>query len=448
MKKPKVNRRTVLRGAGAMMALPLLDAMSTASALAPSRVAASPVRMGFIFTPNGANMKYWTPEALGKLKTLPQSLSSLEKVKNDIMVLSGLAHRKGFANGDGPGDHARSSASFLTAEQAYKTSGANIKLGQSIDQFAADKIGGLTRFPSLELGCDYTRNSGTCDSGYSCAYVNNISWRTETTPMIKEIVPERVFQRLFGSTDEKISYEEAAKRKIMRKSILDSVKEDAKDLDKKLGLLDRRRLDEYMTGVREIERRVDFIPSTKTQSMKSPKMDIPKGIPRDFGTHIKLMGDMMVLAFQMDITRVSTFMLARAGSNRSYGKLGVSQGHHSISHHQKKEDNLSNIQKIDEYHVQQFAYIIEKMKSIKENDKTLLDNVMLMYGSGISDGNRHNHNELPIILAGRAGGTIKSGRHVRYPKDTPLADLFLAMLKRLDIPAKSFGDSKRRLALR
>ena len=378
--------------------------MSTASALAPSRMPAAPVRMGLIFTPNGANMKYWTPSDLGKLKQLPQTLASLDKVKKDIMVLSGLAQHHSRANGDGPGDHARASATFLTSMQAYKTSGANIKLGQSIDQFAADKIGDLTRFPSLELGCDYTRNSGTCDSGYSCAYVNNISWRTETTPMIKEIVPERVFQRLFGSTDEKISYEEAAKRKAMRKSILDAVKHDAKDLDKQLGTLDRRRLDEYMTGIRAIERRIDFIPSVKGKSIKPPKMDIPKGIPKDFGSHIKLMGDMMILAFQMDITRVSTFMLARAGSNRSYGNLGVSQGHHSISHHQRKEDNLANIQKIDEYHVQQLAYMIEKMKTIKENDKTLLDNVMLMYGSGISDGNRHNHNELPIILAGGGGG--------------------------------------------
>ncbi len=447
MKKSQITRRTVLRGAGTMMALPLLEAMSTASALTPSKLAPAPVRMGFMFMPNGARMEHWTPKEMGEIKKLPQTLAGLNPFKKDINIISGLAHAKARANGDGGGDHARSSASFLTAVQAYKTGGADIKIGQSIDQFAADKIGGLTRLPSLELGCDFTRNTGSCDTGYSCAYSNNISWRTESTPMIKEIIPQNAFQRLFGSSNEKETRKQAAKRNALRKSVLDAVKEDIKDLNKQLGTNDKHRLGEYLAGVRAIERRITFITKEGSKAIKPPQVNIPKGIPKDFGQHVKLMGDIMVLAFQMDITRISTFMLARAGSNRSYPTLGVAQGHHSISHHQNKAQNMKNVQKIDQYHVQLFSHILKKMKSVKENDKTLLDNVMLLYGSGISDGARHTHHDLPIILAGGAGGAIKTGRHIRFEKETPLANLYLAMLGQMNIPAKAFGDSTRKLKL-
>jgi hypothetical protein len=429
---------------GASLALPWLEAMTPTvfAAGATKQIAKStPRRMAFFYVPNGVHMQAWTPKAEGKNFELPSTLKSLEPYKQSLLVLSGLAQTKAFANGDGPGDHARSLASFLTGTQALKTDGANIRVGVSVDQVAAQAIGKQTRFASLELGIDRGPQSGNCDSGYSCAYSANISWRSATTPMAKEINPRLVFERLFAAD----GGANRAKRDQYRLSILDFVNEDAQRLRNRLGVSDQRKLEEYLTSVRDVEVRLARTESDQQESSKTPDYPRPSGIPKDYSEHVKLMFDLMALAFQGDVTRVSTFMFANEGSGRSYPFIGVPEGHHDLSHHGNDPKKHEKIQKINTFHIEHFAYFLNKLASIREGDGTVLDHSMMVYGSGIGDGNRHNHDDLPILFVGKGNGTIKTGRHVVYPGRTPLNNLYLSMLDRLEVKIPNLGDSNGRL---
>lgn len=442
MQEPKIHRRTVLRGLGCTIALPFMEAMAPLNAMAQS-VKNQPVRMAFMFVPNGISMPHWTPTNPGPLGDLPGVLAPLNEVKGSINVLTGLTQHNAFALGDGPGDHARSTATWLTGVHVKKTAGSDIECGISVDQVAASQIGMATRFSSLEIGCERGAVAGDCDSGYSCAYSSNVSWRSANTPNAKEVNPRLVFERLFGTgTDE--SPEARARREGYRRSILDFVLEDAGKLKGQLGKRDQQKLEEYLTGVREIEKRLQKV---ETDGLKRALAGVekPNGVPPDYGEHIRLMGDMMVLAFQADLTRIATFMFANDGSNRSYNMIGVSEGHHDMSHHGNEAYKLEQKRKIDIFHAQQLAYILKKMDSIKELDGSLLDNSMIVYGAGISDGNRHNHDDLPILMAGKAGGRLKTGQHLVYPNRTPMNNLFLSMLDRVGVKVENLGDSTGKL---
>jgi Protein of unknown function (DUF1552) len=443
MNSSHLERRTFLKGIGTAMGLPLLDAMLPGSAFAATGTRTAPVRMGFVFLPNGVIMDQFQPFGEGTNFKLAKTMKPLEKLKNDCLFITGLAQENGNAKGDGPGDHARSAGPFLTGAHPYKTSGANIKLGISVDQAAALQIGKRTRLPSLELGIERGRSAGNCDSGYSCAYSSNIAWKSENQPVAKEINPRLVFERLFGSDKDQDNAASRAKRNLYRKSILDLVAEDAKQLQQRLGKTDQRKMSEYFASVREIEQRIAR--AEEDAKRRKPNFKTPTGVPRDMTEHLRLMYDLMALALQTDTTRIVTFMAGNAGSNRSYKMVGVNEGWHSISHHRNDKKKKEQLQKIDEFHVTQFAYFLGKLKSVKEGSGTLLDNCAIVYGSGLSDGNRHSHYDLPIILAGKGGNTIKTGRHVVYDKWTPLNNLFLSLLDRVGAKYESIGDSKGRL---
>ena len=433
-----IDRRTVLKGFGATLALPFLESMMPSGVFAAS-APKSPIRTAFIFVPNGVNMEHWVP--IGS--EYPSALKPLESLKNCINVMSGLTQKNAFALGDGAGDHARSASAWLTGCHPRKTSGANIKVGVSIDQILAKELGDKPRFGSLELGCERGGLAGDCDSGYSCAYSNSISWRTESTPVAKEVNPRLVFERLFQSEDINETQQSRIERLAENKSILDFVMEDAKLLNKKLGTTDKMKLDEYMTGIREIERRISFVENQSKANNIQQFSNID--IPSDYGEHIRLMGDLMVLAFQTDTTRVSTFMFANEGSNRSYKSIGVSDGHHEMSHHQRNPEKLEALRKINTFHTTQLAYILNKMNSVSEGDKTLLENSMVLYGAGICDGDRHNHDDLPLLMAGKAGGKISSGKHLKFNNGTPMSNLFLSMADKLGVPQENIGDSTGKL---
>jgi hypothetical protein len=438
-------RRGFLRGLGTAVALPWLECMAPAlAAPAAASGAGHPRRMAFVYIPNGANMADWTPAALGADFELPATLKPLAAHRKDVLVLSGLAHDKARPNGDGPGDHARASATFLTGCQAKKTQGADIKVGASVDQVAAAKIGRATRFASLELGCDRGQQTGNCDSGYSCAYSFNISWRNESTPNPPETNPRLVFERLFSNGAGSESAERRARRELGQQSVLDFVLEDANRLKSQLGATDRRKLDEYLTAVREIEGRIE---RAERFVAEVPAERKPTGIPKEYEQHLRIMFDLMVLAFQTDATRVATFIMAHDGSNRPYPFIGVPDGHHDLSHHGGNEDKKAKIGRINQFHMTQFAYFVDRLKSVREGDGTLLDNCMVVYGSGIGDGNRHNHDNLPVLLAGKGGGTIETGRHVRAEKETPMTNLYLSMLDRVGVNVPRLGDSTGRLTL-
>jgi hypothetical protein len=448
-----ISRRTLLRGAGTLMALPLLDAMMPLSALAQTaKGKAAPKRIAFLFVPNGVNMKTWTPTTVGANYDLPTTLQPLKKMQKAINVMTGLTQKNAFALGDGGGDHARSAAAWLTGCHPRKTSGANIKAGISADQVAAQRIGKNTRFPSLELSIERGGMAGDCDSGYSCAYSHTISWRSETTPVAREVNPRLVFERLFGGAEEGETPEMRQQRIETDRSILDFVMDDAKALQKQLGVEDKRKLDEYFTSVREIEQRVQWADKAGKEGTSGVPggVAMPEGIPSDQAEHIRLMGDMMILAFQTDMTRICTFMFANEGSNRAYRKIGIAEGHHDLSHHGRSPEKLAKIQQINQFHTEQLAYILEKMQSIKEGNGTLLDNTLLVYGGGISDGDRHNHDDLPILLAGGANMGVKGGRHIKYNNGTPMTNLFLTMFDKVGIPADTIatlGDSTGRLQI-
>jgi hypothetical protein len=438
----RISRRAVLRGLGAAVALPALEAMSPLAALAgdESRL---PLRMAFMSFPNGVNNLHWFPRETGPNFVLPKTLAPLDPVRADVLVLSGLAHDKARANGDGPGDHARSSATLLTGCQARKTDGKDIRAGVSIDQLAAGRVGGRTRLASIELGCEKGAMAGNCDSGYSCAYSSSISWKSPTLPLPKEINPRAVFTRLFGDANQQAAERDRARQAMYRRSVLDLVLDDAKRLDQDLGLADRRKLEEYLEAVRAVEKQVQS--AERDEARRIPTMEAPEGIPAEFPAYVRLMLDLLVLAFQSDTTRIATFVLANEGSNRTFPWIEVRDGHHSLSHHGGNAEKLEKIQKIDQFYVEQYSYLVRKMKATPEGEGTLLDNAMLFYGGAIGDGNRHNHNELPVLLAGSAQKSIETGRHVRYPKDTPLCNLYLSMLDRVGVREERFGDSTGRL---
>ncbi len=439
----QISRRTALRGLGTALALPMLDVMAPAVRAATTSTAQAglPQRLAFLFIPNGVNLRHWTPDREGHGFDLKSILEPLRNVQEDINVLTGLTHDKGRANGDGPGDHARSASVFLTGAQPRKVSGGSIRSGVSADQLAARKLGEHTKFASIELGCEAGRNAGECDSGYSCAYSHNISWASPTTPMAKEVDPRLVFERLFGDQTP-AARRTRGERAFFRSSLLDYVSEDARRLQRKLGQLDQQKLDEYLSAVRSIEQRIERAESINQQIHPSVAgFSVPEGVPDEFDEHVRLMADMMVLAFQTDLTRVATCMFGRAGSNRSYRMIDVPDGHHDLSHHGENPEKLEKIRKINRFHVQQFAYFLERLKAISEGDGTLLDQCMIVYGSGLSDGNRHNNENLPVILAGRGGGTIRTGRHVRYREETPMTNLYMAMLQRVGAGVPSIGDS-------
>jgi hypothetical protein len=442
----RLSRRTVLRGLGVSVALPLLEAMRPASLLArpaDHEPKSPPLRMAFFYVPNGVHMPDWVPRSVGADFGLPALLEPLAAVKEDLLVLSGLSLNPARALGDGGGDHARAMASFLTGAHPRKTDGADLRAGVSVDQVAAQRIGRATRFPSLEIGCEGGKSAGECDHGYSCAYQSNLSWRSETTPVAKEINPRLVFDRLFGSPPDGNSGADVARGDRQKKSILDFIGADARQLRTVLGAADRRKLDEYLTGVRELEQRLAR--SRRALDVGVAKYPRPLGIPADYQEHLRLMGELLVLAFQSDLTRIATFVFANDGSNRSYRTAGVSDGHHDLSHHGGDIAKQEKIKRINQFHAAQLAHILGKLKGIPEGDGTLLDHCMIVYGSGISDGNSHSHDDLPILLAGKANGSIRTGRHIRYPSETPLTNLYVALLDRMGVKVDGFGDSTGRL---
>ena len=433
-----LSRRAMLRGLGTAVALPWLESMGSLTAWAagtPGKRTA-PNRLAFLYVPNGKDMAHWTPSAEGKLGDLPEILSPLAPVKNDLLVLSGLAADKARPHGDGGGDHARAMGAYLTGAQPRKTDGTDIRAGTSVDQLAASRIGEATRLPSLEIGCEASAMAGNCDSGYSCVYSSTMSWKSPTQPLPKEVNPRMVFDRLFGSA----GTAERAHRYASRKSVLDFIREDTRSLASKITYTDRQKLGEYFTSIREIEQRMDRV-AQMPAIQPPPGAQAPEGVPGDYAEHLKLMCDMMVLAFQSDITRVCTFVLANEGSNKNYPMLGVREGHHELSHHGHDAEKIRKIREINKFHVAQLAYLVGKLKSIREGDGTLLDHCMIAYGSGNSDGDRHNHDDLPLLLAGRGGGTIQTGRHVRVAKETPVANLWQSLLERMDVRVPFIGDS-------
>lgn len=436
------SRRQFLRGLGTLMALPTLESLSPRGFAAAVAKAAAPVRMAYLYIPNGVNVAEWFPEGEGTGYQLSKSLKVIEEHRADVSVVTGLAQDWASSHGNGGGDHARASATFLTGCQARKTAGADIRIGISVDQIAAQQIGHLTRLPSLELSTDGQRSAGRCDSGYSCAYQFNLSWRSENTPMPPEMDPRFVFERLFGLGAAAGRGPEAARRKQMQKSVMDAVLADAKSLQVRANAADRRKLDEYFTSVRDIELRIERAEKLTTQM---PDMPVPEGVPGSYQDHIRLMFDLLALAFQTDSTRIATFMLAHDGSNRSFSEIGVPDGHHSISHHQRNPDKLRKLGEIDRFYLKQFGYFLSKLKATKDGEGNLLDNSMIVYGGGISDGDRHNHNELPVILAGKAGGTFKPGRRIAMKEEVPMTNLYLSMLDRMGVKAERIGDSNGRL---
>jgi hypothetical protein len=433
---------------GAAVALPWLEAMSasaplissTASAAVRPAIEGPPVRMGFLYVPNGMHMPDWKPRGPSETEfELPKILQPLAAHRKQMNVITGLALDGAESHGDGGGDHARSVAAFLTGAHPRKTHGSEIRNGISVDQVAAQRIGHLTRLKSLELGTEDSASGGDCDTGYSCLYTSNISWRTATSPLGKEVDPAAVFERMFGAS--KGGAKAMAAREKKRKSVLDFVLSDAKRLSDDLGINDRRKFDEYLYAVRDIERRLQS--SNKLGKREEGVSDFPRpvGVPENYGEHVRLLLDMMTLAFQTDSTRIASFMFANAGSNRSYRNLAISEGHHNISHHGNAYDKQQKISKINQYHASLAAHLIDRLSRIPEGNGSLLDNCMILYGSGISDGNRHSHSDLPIALFGKGGGSIKTGRHIRVRAKTPLTNLYCSMLERVGAPVDKFSDS-------
>ncbi|HTS65376.1 MAG TPA: DUF1552 domain-containing protein [Candidatus Acidoferrales bacterium] len=429
-------RRSILRGIGAAIGLPFLDAMAPAFA-ASSVPGKPPVRMAFFYVPNGVIMDSWNTDYTGPLQSLPRALKALEPYKQDILQIGNLTHNTGRALLDGSGDHGRCCGSYLTGVQVKK-SVVEIKSSVSFDQIVAKEAGKQTRFPSLELGMDDARQAGECDTGYSCAYTNNLAWRSETQPLPPILNPRALFERMFG-TGRAMTAEQRAQQMKDRRSILDFVSEGTRQLESGLGPSDRRKLDEYLSSIREVERQLEV--AEKDNSQIDPHMDKPYGVPADFSEHFKLMSSMIAIAFQADLTRVVTFLITREGSQRPYREIGIADGHHPLTHHRNQAELMEKVRKINEYHVQQFAGFVEKMKSSREGDRSLLDNCMIVYGAGLSDGNAHLHEDLPTIIVGRGGNTIKSGRRIVARRETPMCNLFLSMMERMGVHMERFGDS-------
>lgn len=444
IERKSLSRRMVLRGIGTAVALPFLDSMVPAMA----KTTKPPVRMAFVYVPNGMDIRNWNLDYEGKLEQLSPIMKPMAAHRDEMTVLGNLTHNGGRALLDGAGDHGRCCGSYLTGVQPKKTV-VDIRAGVSFDQIVANKIGSQTRFPSLELGMEDSRQAGDCDSGYSCAYTNNLAWRSETQPLPPILDPRALFERLFGSGPV-LSPEAKARQTKYRRSILDFVSEDTKKLEGDLGPTDRRKLDEYLSSIREVERQLERAEKDNAQidpHKFNGALDKPYGVPADFAEHFKLMTDMMTIAFQADLTRVMTFLVTHEGTSRSYREIGISDGHHPLTHHRNQAELMEKVTAINTYHMTQFAGWIEKLKTLKEGDGRLLDNLMIVYGAGLSDGNKHNHEDLPTMLVGRGGNAFKSGRRIAYRKETPMCNLFLTMMDRMGVPVDKFGDSTGRADL-
>ncbi|MCW1914119.1 DUF1552 domain-containing protein [Luteolibacter sp. GHJ8] len=451
MNDAALNRRRFLRGMGALLALPSLEAFMprAMAASATGRAVATtasgaPLRMAFLYFPNGAIQSHWTAEGAGADFRLANTLEPLQALKHRVQVISGLEHLNADPGNDGAGDHARANGTFLTGVRVKKTAGSDIYAGISVDQIVAQNIGRGTRFASLEMSCDPHRKSGGCDSGYSCAYESNLAWRTPTSPLSPESNPRLIFERLFGSGNPGERGESLARRRAQQRSILDFVMEDAKAIQGQLTHRDKAKMDEYLTGIREIEQQIETAEGFK--DIPDPAMVTPDGIPRAYDDYIKLMFQMTALAFETDATRVATMLLARDGSNRSFPEIQVAEGHHSLSHHREDKDMIDKVTRIDRFYADRFAEFLAQLESKQDVDgKSILHNSMIVYGCGNSDGNRHTHSNLPVVLAGNGGGALNPGRHITH-KSTPMCNLYLNMLDSMGVPQmERFGDSTGRL---
>ena len=449
-----LSRRQFLRGVGACVALPVFDSLLRPAARAASAPLATsgmattptgaPLRMAFVYFPNGAHQNYWWPEGEGASFKLGKTMQPLLPLQRQIQVLGGLDHKNATAGNDGAGDHARANATFLTGARARKTDSTDIQVGVSVDQVVAQRVGHVTRFASLELSCDSIRKSGRCDSGYSCAYQYNLSWASPTTPMAPESNPRLVFERLFGAGAPGERQKNFQMRQATQRSLLDFVLEDAKSLQRQLGKTDQQKLDEYLTGVREIEQRIQR--AEGFGDLPDPHADTPLGIPSNYGDHMDLMYDLLAMAFETDSTRVSTLLLAGDGSNRAYPQIGIPEGHHYCSHHRNNEELMEKIGQIDLYYMERFARFLKKLDEKKDVDgRSILQNSMIVYGCGNSDGNRHTHDNLPIVLAGGGGGALTPGRHVKLG-GKPMSNLFLSLTDRMGVSGvERIGDSSGRI---
>ncbi len=442
-----LNRRRFLRGLGACVALPAFASLAPVSLLAAPSVreaVKAPTRMAFLYVPNGIIPSAWWPGEAGTNFELPATLQPLEKLRDKFQLISGLQDLSADPGPDGAGDHARAGGTFLTGVRIKKTAGSDIHAGVSIDQAVAQHIGHLTRFPSLELSCDSVRKAGDCDSGYSCAYAYNLAWRSANQPLSPEPNPRLVFERLFGTGSREERMSNLKRRQEEQHSILDFVMDDADAIQKKMSGRDRQKLDQYLTSVREIEQRIE---RAEQMPVNNPDADAPPGIPSDFGGHIELMFDMLLLAFQTDSTRVATMLIAAEGSNRTFTEIGIAEGHHNLTHHRNDPDLIAKVKQIDLWYAKHLANFLDKMEQAKDVDgQSLLHNSMIVYGSGNADGNRHTHSNLPILLAGNGGGTLQPGRYSKTDQ-TPLTNLFLGMADRMGVPALDrHGDSTGRLA--
>ena len=431
--KKALPRRTFLRGMGATVALPLLDAM-VPSMTAFARTAAAPVRrLGFVYMPMGCDLPRWTPPGEGRLAELSPSLQSLASVTDQLTVISNLELKNAY-----PGTHATSNAAFLSAAKAKWTESTDYYLGTTVDQIAAQQIGQQTLLPSLELSMDLLQTIGQCDNGYACVYQNNLSWSSPTTPLPAESHPRIVFERLFGEGGSAADRRAALQR---RASLLDWVRDDITRLQKDLGPEDRTRVGQYLDTVREVERRIQKAES-ETKDNALPDLDRPTGVPAAYADHAKLMFDLQVLALQADVTRVITFQLARETSNRTYPEIGVADPHHPLTHHGNDPEKIARMAKINAFHVSLFAYLVEKLKATPEGDGSLLDHTLYLYGSGMGNPNVHDHVNLPILVAGGGATGVKGGRHIKYSAPTPLANLHLTLLERVGVRMDAFADSK------
>lgn len=442
-----LSRRTILRGLGVSVALPFVDAMHPAFALPAVKKAMTPNRMAFLTVPNGiVTMSDWTPAGepgVTPLEVLPRLSNALTPYRNDLMMITGLASNNARALGDGPGDHARAGAAYLTGAHPKPTAGKDIQAGISIDQVVARKLEGQTRFGSLELGCEEGLQGGNCDNAYSCAYSNSLSWRSATTPNPPEIRPRAVFERMFGSVDDEKDPAKRARLANYRRSVLDMVLEDAQSLTQTLGGADRRKLDEYLSSIRDVETRIQHTEHAASRNV--PAAAPSASVPTDYAEHSHLMFDLLVLAFQTDQTRVATLLLGLEQSPRNYPEIGITEGHHGLTHHQGDKEKIEKVAQINLYHLKQFTYLLDKLKTTPDGDGMLIDHSMIVYGSALADGQRHQHDNLPVVLVGRGNGTLRPGRHIRYKTETPITNLFVSMADRMGIPLESFGDSNGRL---
>lgn len=447
------NRRTFLRGLGVCIALPTLESLAPVAKLmaAPAGAAAPlattstgmPLRLGFIAFANGSNYVRWLPKGEGRDYELNETFAPMQELKDHFQIVTHLAHDTANNWGDGPGDHARSGASFLTGCHAWKTLGSRLHLGISVDQIAARQVGHLTRIDSLQLGVEGTRLYGSCDTGYPCAYQYNISWASETLPLSPEPNPRLVFEKLFGSGTGAEREANLRLRLERRRSVLDFVLADVKRLNRSLGRNDKQKVEEYLDGVRKLEGQIE-----KSERFQLPDASIsqPNGIPDNHEEHVDLMYDLMAIAFQTDSTRVISYCVAPEGSNRPFPSLGIAEGHHFLTHHMGNQEKILKVAKIERWYMERFARFLRTLNSMKEADgRSVLDNSMIVYGCALGDGNRHNHDDLPIVLAGGGGGTLVPGRHLKLKELTPMTNLYVAMLERAGVKAERVGDSTGKL---